>query len=384
MMMKRSIFAALLFAATIVACTTTSEGVNTRVSGRFVGSNIDSVYLERMSDNFSSPERIGAATLADNGAFSFEFNVEDGTSPRFYRLTFPSNMRPVTLVVTPGDDIVLESAGDIFLNYRVTGSEESALIQEFNRRYFDAADRLVHAAEKLMVDVNNTADWEMEAYSAARDAIQVQVRFIGSNQDKLAAFYAMRHNVAESYIPQLSGMGINTAHRQSLLSGLKQSYPDSPYIAILEQEVSDDNTMAELRNNVTLASYPDIELEDMFKKSHRLSELEGKVVLLYFWSADSATCNNINAELKPIYEKYHSRGFEVYQVSADQEIAYWIEAVRQQKLPWISLFGGNHPEVFSTYNVVALPAAFMIDREGDIVPVPLVIENLAAEIESRL
>lgn len=384
MMMKRSIFAALLFAATIVACTTTSEGVNTRVSGRFVGSNIDSVYLERVSDNFSSPERIGAATLADNGAFSFEFNVEDGTSPRFYRLTFPANMRPVTLVVAPGDDIVLESAGDIFLNYRVTGSEESALIQEFNRRYFDAADRLVHAAEKLMVDVNNTADWEMEAYSAARDAIQVQVRFIGSNQDKLAAFYAMRHNVAESYIPQLSGMGINTAHRQSLLSGLKQSYPDSPYIAILEQEVSDDNTMAELRNNVTLASYPDIELEDMFKKSHRLSELEGKVVLLYFWSADSATCNNINAELKPIYEKYHSRGFEVYQVSADQEIAYWIEAVRQQKLPWISLFGGNHPEVFSTYNVVALPAAFMIDREGDIVPVPLVVENLATEIESRL
>lgn len=384
MMMKRSIFAALLFAATIVACTTTSEGVNTRVSGRFVGSNIDSVYLERVSDNFSSPERIGAATLADNGAFSFEFNVEDGTSPRFYRLTFPANMRPVTLVVAPGDDIVLESAGDIFLNYRVTGSEESALIQEFNRRYFDAADRLVHAAEKLMVDVNNTADWEMEAYSAARDAIQVQVRFIGSNQDKLAAFYAMCHNVAESYIPQLSGMGINTAHRQSLLSGLKQSYPDSPYIAILEQEVSDDNTMAELRNNVTLASYPDIELEDMFKKSHRLSELEGKVVLLYFWSADSATCNNINAELKPIYEKYHSRGFEVYQVSADQEIAYWIEAVRQQKLPWISLFGGNHPEVFSTYNVVALPAAFMIDREGDIVPVSLVVENLATEIESRL
>lgn len=384
MMMKRSIFAALLFAATIVACTTTSEGVNTRVSGRFVGSNIDSVYLERVSDNFSSPERIGAATLADNGAFSFEFNIEDGTSPRFYRLTFPANMRPVTLVVAPGDDIVLESAGDIFLNYRVTGSKESALIQEFNRRYFDAADRLVHAAEKLMVDVNNTADWEMEAYSAARDAIQVQVRFIGSNQDKLAAFYAMRHNVAESYIPQLSGMGINTAHRQSLLSGLKQSYPDSPYIAILEQEVSDDNTMAELRNNVTLASYPDIELEDMFKKSHRLSELEGKVVLLYFWSADSATCNNINAELKPIYEKYHSRGFEVYQVSADQEIAYWIEAVRQQKLPWISLFGGNHPEVFSTYNVVALPAAFMIDREGDIVPVPLAVENLATEIESRL
>ena len=85
-----------------------------------------------------------------------------------------------------------------------------------------------------------------------------------------------------------------------------------------------------------------------------------------------------------LYDKYHERGFEVFHVSADSDMSMWIEAVRQQKLPWISLFGGNHPEVFSTYNVVALPAAFMIDREGDIVPVPLVVEELAAEIESRL
>ena len=382
--MKRSIFAALLFAATIVACTTTSEGVNTRVSGRFVGSNIDSVYLERVSDNFSSPERIGAATLADNGAFSFEFNVEDGTSPRFYRLTFPANMRPVTLVVAPGDDIVLESAGDIFLNYRVTGSEESALIQEFNRRYFDAADRLVHAAEKLMVDVNNTADWEMEAYSAARDAIQVQVRFIGSNQDKLAAFYAMRHNVAESYIPQLSGMGINTAHRQSLLSGLKQSYPDSPYIAILEQEVSDDNTMAELRNNVTLASYPDIELEDMFKKSHRLSELEGKVVLLYFWSANDAVCNNINAELKPLYESYHDRGFEIYHVSVDADKAVWLGAVTEQKFPWPSLYAGGDMRIADLYNIMVVPTTFIIDRNGDIADVKANSNEIERKVKSLI
>jgi hypothetical protein len=93
-----------------------------------VGANVDSVFLERISDKFDKSERLDGVALKDNGAFGFEFNIEDGETPRFYRLTFSDKSRPVTLVVSPGDNIKIESAGNIFLNYRVEGSEESALI----------------------------------------------------------------------------------------------------------------------------------------------------------------------------------------------------------------------------------------------------------------
>ena len=106
--------------------------------------------------------------------------------------------------------------------------------------------------------------------------------------------------------------------------------------------------------------------------------------MLYFWTAESALCNNINAELKAIYEKYHDQGFEVYQVSADSDIAMWIEAVRQQRIPWISVFGGNSIDVFSVYNVGQLPLAYLIDRESNMSIAPINMEELERQIKKSL
>lgn len=378
--MKKFILATLVLVTTLVSCGTVENIENVNISGRFVGANVDSVYLERVSDNFAAPERIAAVALADNGAFSFDVSMAADESPRFYRLAFPEERRPVTLVVTPGDNITLEAAGDVFLNYEVEGSEESALIREFNREYFAACDMLARIAENLGTGVYT----EREAYRYAQQAIQAQVRFVGSHQENLAAFYAMRHNIPENYIPQLNGYGINIVHYRSVLEGLSKRYPNSPYIAILEREIADAEALADLADRVEVASFPDIELKDMYKVSHKLSSLNGKVVLLYFWTLESALCNNINAELKELYAKYHDDGFEVYHVAADGDEAVWIEAVRQQGHPWISVFAGNNPEVFSLYNVARLPMAYIIDREGNMTIGALDMETLEGKLRRLL
>ena len=370
---------AVALAVTLVSCGT-DKGVATTIRGRFVGSGVDTVYLERVSDNLTTPEAIGRVALADNGGFEFEFGIEEGTSPRFYRLAFEGGRRPVTLVVAPGDNIELESAGDIFLNYEVEGSEESALIKEFNRDYFTAVDRVARIAE----GIDSGEGMHRRAYDAACEAMQAQLRFVGTHRDRLAAFYAIRHTAAERYIPQLEGMGITVAHRRALVEGIAERYPDSPYIAILEQEIANDETIIDLSRNVAEISYPDIVLKDIYNREHRLSSLDGKVVLLYFWSAVDSVSNNINAELKALYERYHAKGFEVYQVSADADISTWIEAVRQQKLPWISVYGGTSPDVFSTYNVQGVPTAFLIDRNGDISVPSLKMDALEERVKELI
>ena len=378
--MKRAIIAILAMVG-MLSCATDTTKVNTTISGRFVGSGVDTIYLERMSDNFSQPESVAAACLEDNGAFHFELAIEEGTSPRFYRISNKNSGRPVTLVVAPEDNITLESAGDIFLNYTVEGSEESALIRKFNRDYFASCDKLAHVAEHLGTGV---AYSKREAYRLASEAIKSQVRFVATHPNSLAAFYAMRHNVAERYIPQLDGYGVTILHYRTVLEGITAAYPDSPYIAILESEIAQMEAMIELVDNAKLVSYPDIELEDMYKTKHKLSSLEGKVVLLYFWTYESARCNNINAELKELYKKYNSKGFEVYHISADSDEALWIDVVRQQKHPWISVFGDGGVDVFSLYNVVTLPTAYLIDREGNMSVAPLNISALERAIEEAL
>lgn len=365
----------------MVSCAQNSNNTNTTISGRFVGSGVDSVWLERVSDNFDIPERVAVARLEDNGAFCFELSIDKKETPRFYRLNYRSGSRPVTLVVAPEDNITLESVGDIFLNYEVEGSEESKLICEFNHSYFGACDRLAHIAEGLGTHVMYS---KREAYKAAQEAIQSQLSFVGSHPNSLAAFYALRHNVAEQYIPQLDGYGVSVLHYRTVLDGISSKYPESPYIAILEHEIAEAEAMIELIGNVQLASYPDIELEDMYKTKHKLSALDGKVVLLYFWTLESAICNNINAELKELYAKYHDEGFEVYHVSADSDIAVWIEAVRQQQHPWISVYGGSSMDVFTLYNVIKLPTAYLIDRKGDMTVAPLEMSALERELKRVL
>lgn len=378
--MKKLIYAIAVMAILLCSCSK-EEVANTSISGRFVGSNVDSVFLERISDKFDKSERIAGVALKDNGAFNFEFNVEEGETPRFYRLTFSDKSRPVTLIVAAGDKIEMESAGNIFLNYVVSGSEESALIAEFCHEYFDAADELANIAENLLRESGRDVVLQRRAYELAREAMHAQVRFVGAHQSNLASIYALRHNVAEQYIPQLEGQGVNIIHYRSVLDGIKGAYPGSPYIAILERNIADTETFARLTEEMHEVKYPELELTDIYGNKHKLSDLDGKVVLLYFWSAFNAKCNNLNADLKALYEKYHDAGFEVYHVSLDNDKQAWIEATTAQKLPWPTLYTAGDLRVIESYNVEQIPTTYIISREGDIVDVNENINDIEREVK---
>ena len=380
--MKRFILAVVAIAAVLTSC---GEGaVNTSIEGRFVGDRVDSIFLEKVADGYDAIERIDALVVDANGEFRFDFNVEEGISPRLYRLSFNNAIRPITLVVSAGDNIYLDSAGDIFLNYQVQNSEESKLIEQFNKEYYSSVDLLARLSEKIAMGEKDIQLLSAEAYEAAKQAMQAQVRFVGSNQQSLAAFYASRQRVVEEYLPVLEGKGLSLPHILALKQGLEQRYPDSPYIEVLAQDIAQAEAYVELAESVVELSYPDITLDDMYKKMHSLSDYDGKVVLLYFWSAELAICNNINAELKSLYEKYHDKGFEVFQVSADASRALWIEAVRAQQLPWLSLYGNTDPTVFTLYNVSEIPMAYIISRDGTLSHCPLALDALEAQIKSRI
>ena len=372
-----------MMATMLTACSDT-KSTNTIISGRLVGCNVDTVYLERISDTFESPTPIASKALSDNGSFSFEFNIKEGTSPRFYRLTFKDKSRPVTLVVAPGDNIKIESAGNIFLNYQVEGSEESALIAEFCHNYFSAADELANIAENKLYKSGNNQLLQREAYNNAQEAMKTQVRFVGTHQDKLAALFAMRHRIAEQYIPQLDGQGINLAHYKSVLEGIKKSYPNSPYIAIIEHYIADSEAFNKLAENIEVVSYPDLDLQDTASKRHKLSDLDGKVTLLYFWTALNPICNNLNAELKELYDSYHDKGFEIYHVSIDNDSLLWMRASTEQKLPWPSLFAGGDLRVVELYNLVEVPTTYIIDREGNLKEVEPKIESIRKEVKQAI
>ena len=112
----------------------------------------------------------------------------------------------------------------------------------------------------------------------------------------------------------------------------------------------------------------DLTLPDIDGQLKTLSDMEGKVIILSFWSVGQDEHKLFNVDLAEIYAKYHERGLEVYQVGLDIDKPSWAAVVKSQKLPWTSVndgLGVQSPAVIS-YNVDHVPTMFVIDRKGDI------------------
>ena len=109
--------------------------------------------------------------------------------------------------------------------------------------------------------------------------------------------------------------------------------------------------------------------------------------MVHFWTASDAQQKMFNLDvLKPVYDEFHSKGFEIYQVSLDVDKGMWAQVVKEQKLPWISVCDsrGAASVYASTYNIAALPAFYLI-ANGELVDGSIVDDkSLRKIIEKHL
>jgi peroxiredoxin len=128
---------------------------------------------------------------------------------------------------------------------------------------------------------------------------------------------------------------------------------------------------------------PDIELTDINGKTIKLSSLKGKVVLIDFWASWCGPCRKENPYTVEIYNAYKDKGFTVFSVSIDQSKEKWIKAVEKDELVWpyhVIDPKGWYGKAATTYNVEAIPATFLVDKDGTIVATNL----RGAELEKTL
>ena len=125
----------------------------------------------------------------------------------------------------------------------------------------------------------------------------------------------------------------------------------------------------------------DIELPDINSKFHKLTSLKGKVVLLDFTLYGAQESPKRTRLMRELYNKYHAQGLEIYQISLDEDLHYWKEAV--ESLPWICVHETDGTAT-KTYAVFDLPTFFLINRANEIVKRNDVIKDVEAEIKALL
>ncbi len=327
------------------------------------------IYLDEQG--IGEIRKVDSTRLKKDGRFALKDRIE---IPTFYNLHL-GNQHMITLLLHPGETAEIMTEKDGFAdNYELSGSPESRYLQDLNRRMARTRKSLDSLAAVVAdPDFNETGLPGIQA--ARQEIIQAQrrstIEFILTHLNSIVSIYALYQKMDdENYV-----LNTNRDIQLYKITGmtLDTLYPESEYVQSLMQDAANLEQALKSRQwqevlEAVPTSFPDIRLPDTGGDTLALSSLNGKVILLSFWASWNEESVVLNQDFKRLYNKYHDRGLEIYQVSFDNEKDRWVNAIKYDELPWINVSELSYPEstVAALYNVTELPTFFLLDREGGI------------------
>lgn len=128
---------------------------------------------------------------------------------------------------------------------------------------------------------------------------------------------------------------------------------------------------------------PEIKLPDSKGDTLKLSSLKGKVVMVDFWASWCGPCRRAVPGLRSIYQKYKSKGFEIYGISLDTDKDDWGVAVKQDKVTWPQVIDVTG-KTAGDWNVNYIPNVFLLNKEGKIIAADFSHEQLETLLRKEL
>lgn len=386
MKIKKSLIYIVILPVLLLVASCGSKAV---ISGNIA--NAENELLE-LSLNSNPKTVIDTVRLNSSGKFSFKYNFKKNKAPLFFTLSV-SDKPLANLLLEPGDKAILDADYKNASKYTVKGSEGSELMKELNDKMLAvtfSADSLID----ILIANENTPEYN-EIFKKINKEVAVLytkykqslIKFIVQNNKSYASFAALYQVLPNKY--EVFGKEGDAPYYKMLADSLEKKYPQSVYVYKLRDDykmLTQIKAIQKVLENAEQISIPDITMPDIKGNQVSLSSLKGKVVLLDFWSSEDRISSMNNNELLPIYEKYHSKGFEIYQVSTDKSREKWLLTINNQKLPWINVcdFSGKDTYALGLYNVKKLPANYLISKEGEIIGKDLFGEELDKKLNEVL
>jgi thiol-disulfide isomerase/thioredoxin len=111
---------------------------------------------------------------------------------------------------------------------------------------------------------------------------------------------------------------------------------------------------------------PDIVGEDIDGNPLKLSDFEGKVVLIDFWGDWCVHCRNLIPHARDLNKEMEGKPFVLLGVNSDRNREAVKEVVKRDGITWKSWWNGGTPAgpIATQYGVTGWPTLFLIDDKG--------------------
>ena len=382
--MNKKLFLYLFFVLVSAGC----KNNVVRISGTIVNPVSGAyIYLDELKSN--ELKSVDSVRISSDGKFNFTREIKQ---PSFYLLKSTDN-NFLTMLVEPGEKLMLKAQNDS-LNYTISlnGSKGTELMTEYNKMLRATINKLTGLNNIYTQNVDKP---ELPKVVESLDSLaqiylgEINVytkKYIDDNLTSLVSLVALYQQVAPSvYVMNPSK---DLSYFVKVDSSMFSLYPEYEPVTSLHEQVKE--LVAKVKGETSAgpasasgAIAPEISLPTPEGDTIKLSSTRGSVVLLDFWASLCAPCRKENPNLLNVYNIYHKRGFQIYQVSLDKTKESWIKGIQDDHLEkWIHVSDIQYWNsiVVPLYKIESIPCNYLLDKEGRIIA-----SNLRGEkLQNRL
>lgn len=203
----------------------------------------------------------------------------------------------------------------------------------------------------------------------------IKLRFIKSHPNSLISLELLRLDYGVPYNRTMPDLTVVEPLFDSFTEYVKNSPQGLHYAALLKTW-----------KTVSVGSIaPDFTQLDPDGHTVKLSDYKGKYVLVDFWASWCHPCREENPNLVKQYNLYKDKNFTILSVSIDEIDKDWLNAVKQEKLPWKQVSDlKKHNEAYVKYGVEGIPDNFLIAPDGKIIAKSLRGDDLNKKLKEVL
>lgn len=341
-----------------------------RVEGTISEAEDSMLFLEAMT--LDGIHEIDSMKLDEDGDFNFSATAP--TNPEFYALRIGRQRINFSIDSTETIRFTAELPS-MSSNYIVKGSDNCQKIKEISVKQAQLQSRIIAIENNKSMYPGDIIDSVNNMIKAYKEIMKYE--YIFKEPMKAYAYYAVCQSLSDLQTTYLLFDPLYNRDDVKCYAAVATAWDGSYHDAKRTEQIC-NMTIKGISN--TTQSYPkhlnvknskisetgiiDIELPDINSKLHKLSSLKGKVVVLDFTMYRAKESSERTRYLRDLYNKYKNKGFEIYQVSLDDDIHFW--KCSCENIPWICVHETNGTAV-NLYKVTKLPTYFLINRSNELV-----------------